>query len=317
MPRTHGLTTLAILHHVTAALALLAMAGKAANPSADNGDSILVMQICAFAFFSVIVRRAWANIDGGSAGQSPGKAQGFLFIPFFNFYWIFPALVSLATQTNAKAASGNVPAAGLTRGFGLVIAILFCVTSLTDLHASLTWLHLLVFATYLGFTVTYIWQIRRSAAAFDATSAPALLEPSKMPSVGIAGVIYGSGIAALLLFALVQVALLSQAAITSRLEAKGYSVRVIEHDGFQGFVGRAVLKEAGVIEIRELKVYRQGNKVGGVYVATGNLVSNAEQIIAMKMSTRAARSGNNIFFKAYTSDPDKEDIDVQAWLNSF
>ena len=317
MPRTHGLTTLAILHHVTAALALLAMAGKAANPSADNGDSILVMQICAFAFFSVIVRRAWANIDGGSAGQSPGKAQGFLFIPFFNFYWIFPALVSLATQTNAKAASGNVPAAGLTRGFGLVIAILFCVTSLTDLHASLAWLHLLVFATYLGFTVTYIWQIRRSAAAFDATSAPALLEPSKMPSVGIAGVIYGSGIAALLLFALVQVALLSQAAITSRLEAKGYSVRVIEHDGFQGFVGRAVLKEAGVIEIRELKVYRQGNKVGGVYVATGNLVSNAEQIIAMKMSTRAARSGNNIFFKAYTSDPDKEDIDVQAWLNSF
>ena len=317
MPRTHGLTTLAILHHVTAALALLAMAGKAANPSADNGDSILVMQICAFAFFSVIVRRAWANIDGGSAGQSPAKSQGFLFIPFFNFYWVFPALVSLATQTNAKAASGNVPAAGLTRGFGLVIAILFCVTSLTDLHASLAWLHLLVFATYLGFTVTYIWQIRRSAAAFDATSPPALREPTKLPTVGIAGIIYGSGIAALLLFALVQVALLSQAAITSRLEAKGYSVRVIEHDGFQGFVGRAVLKEAGVIEIRELKVYRQGNKVGGVYVATGNLVSNAEQIIAMKMSTRAARSGNNIFFKAYTSDPDKEDIDVQAWLNSF
>ena len=317
MPRTHGLTALAILHHVTAALALLAMADHAANPSPDSAYFIFVLQVCAFAFFSVIVRRAWANIDGGSAGQSPAKSQGFLFIPFFNFYWIFPALVSLATQTNAKAASGNVPAAGLTRGFGLVIAILFCVTSLTNLHASLAWLHLLVFATYLGFTVTYIWQIRRSAAAFDATSAPALREPSKLPTVGIAGIIYGSGIAALLLFALVQVALLSQAAITSRLEAKGYSVRVIEHDGFQGFVGRAVLKEAGVIEIRELKVYRQGNKVGGVYVATGNLVSNAEQIIAMKMSTRAARSGNNIFFKAYTSDPDKEDIDVQAWLNSF
>ena len=317
MPRTHGLTTLAILHHVTAALALLAMADHAANPSPDSAYFTFVLQICAFAFFSVIVRRAWANIDGGSAGQSPAKSQGFLFIPFFNFYWVFPALVSLATQTNAKAASGNVPAAGLTRGFGLVIAILFCVTSLTDLHASLAWLHLLVFATYLGFTVTYIWQIRRSAAAFDATSPPALREPTKLPTVGIAGIIYGSGIAALLLFALVQVALLSQAAITSRLEAKGYSVRVIEHDGFQGFVGRAVLKEAGVIEIRELKVYRQGNKVGGVYVATGNLVSNAEQIIAMKMSTRAARSGNNIFFKAYTSDPDKEDIDVQAWLNSF
>lgn len=317
MSRTHGLTTLAILHHVTAALALLAMAGKAANPFADNGDFILVMGICAFAFFSVIVRRGWANIDGGSANLSPAKAQWFLFIPFFNFYWVFPALVSLATQTNAKAAAGNLPAGGLTRGFGLVIAILFCVTSLTDLHPSLAWLHLLVYAVYLGFTATYIWQIRRAAAAFDTTSAPPLREPSKMPSVGVAGIIYGSGIAVLLLIALGKFALLSQAGITSRLEAKGYSVRVVEHDGFQGFVGRAVLKEAGVIEIRELRVYSRGNKVGGVYLATGNLVGNAEEIIAMKMSTRAARSGNTILFKAYTNDPDKEDIDVQSWVNSF
>ena len=319
MPRTHGLTTLAILHHVTAALALLAMAGKAANPSADNGDSILVMQICAFAFFSVIVRRAWANIDGGSAGQSPGKAQGFLFIPFFNFYWVFPALVSLATQTNAKAASGNVPAAGLTRGFGLVIAILFCVTSLTDLHASLAWLHLLVYATYLGFTVTYIWQIRRSAAAFDATSPPALREPTKLPTVGIAGIIYGSGTVALLLFALVHAVTYDLGTIQSRLQAKGYTTRVFDRDRIEGRAGNAVdvLKGTGVTELNELRVYNGDNRIAGVYVASGNLTSNAEQIIASKLSTRVLRSGHNVYFKAYIREPEQTDVDIHAWLAAF
>ena len=319
MPRTHGLTALAILHHVTAALALLAMAGKAANPSADSAYFIFVLQVCAFAFFSVIVRRAWANIDGGSAGQSPGKAQGFLFIPFFNFYWIFPALVSLATQTNAKAASGNVPAAGLTRGFGLVIAILFCVTSLTDLHASLAWLHLLVYATYLGFTVTYIWQIRRSAAAFDATSPPALREPTKLPTVGIAGIIYGSGIAALLLFAVFNAISLSPEVLQARLQSKGYSTRISERDGIQGWFGkgRDVLKSAGVTDIQELRVYRGDERIAGVYLATGNLTSDAEQIIAAKLSTRVQRSGNTIYFKAYIREPEQDNVDIHAWLAAF
>jgi hypothetical protein len=101
--------------------------------SNPNIKLIGVLQLCAFGFFSVIVRRAWASIDGGAQGLSPGKAQGFLWIPFFNFYWVFPALVSLATQTNAKADAEQNPAGRITRGFGLVIAILFSVTTLADL----------------------------------------------------------------------------------------------------------------------------------------------------------------------------------------
>jgi len=181
MPRTQGLIALAVLHHVTAALTLLAMIDLAQHPESTGSIIVFVMQVATFAFFSVIVRRAWASIDGGAQGLSPAKAQGFLFIPFFNFYWIFPALVSLATQTNAKADAEKVSGAKLTRGFGLVIAILFCVTSLTNLHTSLDWLNFIVYATYLGFVTTYIWQIRRSAAAFDVSSAPVLREPAKMP----------------------------------------------------------------------------------------------------------------------------------------
>jgi hypothetical protein len=319
MPRTQGLTALAVLHHVTAALALLAMAGQAANPAADNGDFIFAMQIAAFAFFSVIVRRGWASIDGGAQGLSPAKAQGFLFIPFFNFYWIFPALVSLATQTNAKADAEKVPGATLTRGFGLVIAILFCVTSLTGLHPSLAWLNFIVYATYLGFATTYIWQIRRSAAAFDVRSAPALREPAKMPTVGIAGIIYGSGIAALLLFAVFNTISLSPEALQARLQSRGYSTKITAREGIQGWFGkgREVLKAAGVTDIQELRVYRGDDRIAGVYLATGNLTSDAEQIIAAKLSTRVQRSGNTIYFKAYIREPEQDNLDIQTWLAAF
>ena len=149
MKRTHGLVSLAVLHHVTVGLALLAMLAGLLN-SNPNTKLIGVLQLCAFGFFSAIVRRAWASIDGGAESLSPAKAQGFLWIPFFNFYWVFPALVSLATQTNAKADAEQNPAGRMTRGFGLVIAILFSVTTLTDLlsqqHSFFAWLDFITYA---------------------------------------------------------------------------------------------------------------------------------------------------------------------------
>ena len=65
MKRTHGLVSLAVLHHVTVGLALLAMLAGLLN-SNPNTKLIGVLQLCAFGFFSVIVRRAWASIDGGA-----------------------------------------------------------------------------------------------------------------------------------------------------------------------------------------------------------------------------------------------------------
>jgi hypothetical protein len=320
MKRTHGLVSLAILHHVTVGIALLAMLGGLFN-SDPSSNFIGVLQLCAFGFFSVIVRRAWASIDGGSEGLSPGKAQGFLWIPFFNFYWVFPALVSLATQTNAKADAGGNPDGRITRGFGLVIAILFSVTTLTELLVSrqpiLAWVHFLTYATYVGFTVTYIWQIRRSAEAFDTHSAPALREPTKMPTVGIAGIIYGSGLVGLLLLNLNLNFWVTPEVIDQRLKSKGYTTRVTDRTGLSGFIDRAVLKEAGIIEINEIRVYRGDERVAGVFVATGNLSANSEQLVAARLATRTLRNGDKIFFKAYIREPEQENMDINAWLNSF
>ncbi len=320
MKRTQGLVPLAILHHATIGISLLALLANLLNPD-SNSKLASVLQLCAFGFFSAIVRRAWASIDGGAEGMSPGKAQGLLWIPFFNFYWVFPALVSLATQTNAKADAENISASRITRGFGLVIAILFSVTTLTSLApvgpTLSAWLHFLTYATYVGFTVTYIWQIRRSAEAFDAHSAPALREPTKMPTVGIAGIIYGSGLVALLILNLNLNLFVTQESIEQHLRTKGYTTRISDRGGFSGFVDRAVLKEAGVIEIKEIRVYRGDQRVAGVFVATGNLSGNSEQIIAGRLSTRTLRNGDKIFFKAYIREPEQENLDINAWLNSF
>jgi hypothetical protein len=40
----------------------------------------------------VLLHKAWASIQDGQTSVSPGKAVGFLFIPFYNFYWIFRAV---------------------------------------------------------------------------------------------------------------------------------------------------------------------------------------------------------------------------------
>ena len=320
MKRTHALVPLAVLHHVTAGLALLAMLINVLNPGAIS-NFIGVSQLCAFGFFSVIVRRGWAGIDGGADRLSPAKAQGFLWIPLYNFYWVFPALVSLASQTNAKADAEQIPAGRITRGFGLVIAVLFSVTTLTglvgDRHPLLAWAHFITYATYIGFTVTYIWQIRRSAAAFDAGSPPSLHEPTKMPTVGIAGIIYGSGLVALLILNLNLNFWVTPEVIDQRLKSKGYTTRVSDRVGLVGFIDKAVLKEAGIIEINEIRVYRGDERVAGVFFATGNLSANSEQLVAGRLGTRTLRNGDKIFFKAYIRNPEQENMDINAWLNAF
>jgi hypothetical protein len=319
MRRTHGLITLAILHHVTVGLALLLMLSQCLNPGADT-TLTRVLQLSAFGFLSLIVRRGWANIDGGAENLSPGKAQGFLWIPFFNFYWVFPAFVSLATQTNAKAAAENIPQGRITRGFGLVIAILFSVTTLTDLlsarHPLLGWVNFLAYATYVGFAVTYVWQLRRSAEAFDERSAPAVREPAKMPTVGVAGIIYGCACAILVCLALVENLSMSPEVIEQRLKAKGYAVTISDarlelgdHEKMKGVIS--------FDDIKVLSVSKAGQVVGYLFCATVR-DSNAAELVAQRFKTKALRAGNKVLFQAVLEGlPARSDMDIKEWLASF
>jgi hypothetical protein len=52
----------------------------------------------------IALHRAWACLQpGGMARSTPGKAVGFLFIPFFNIYWLFQAYLGLAKDWNRTA----------------------------------------------------------------------------------------------------------------------------------------------------------------------------------------------------------------------
>ncbi|HEU5059009.1 MAG TPA: hypothetical protein VFU21_20895 [Kofleriaceae bacterium] len=68
----------------------------------------LPLLIGAIAFW-VLIYKAWSAIQDGQARTTPGKAVGFLFIPFFNIYWLFVAIGSWGKQFNAFGARHGVP----------------------------------------------------------------------------------------------------------------------------------------------------------------------------------------------------------------
>ena len=59
--------------------------------------------ITGLVIFLIMLYRMWNQIQDGEVEVSPGKAVGFLFIPFFNLYWAFIAIRGLALEMNDYA----------------------------------------------------------------------------------------------------------------------------------------------------------------------------------------------------------------------
>ena len=74
--------------------------------------------------FCVFVYRMWQAIQDGNPRTTPGKAVGFLFIPFFNLYWIFQALWGYAKDFNAYVAERRIPARRMPEKMARDICIL-------------------------------------------------------------------------------------------------------------------------------------------------------------------------------------------------
>jgi len=93
----------------------------------------------------ILLYRFWGVIQDGRARTSPGKAVGFCFIPFFNFYWIYVAIVGLAKDMNVYCDERRL--AGPRAGEGLALA--WYILSLTSI---IPYLGLLI-----SIAVTIIW----------------------------------------------------------------------------------------------------------------------------------------------------------------
>jgi hypothetical protein len=57
----------------------------------------------------MLIYKAWAAIQDGCARTSPGAAVGFMFIPFFNIYWLFVAIGGWGKEFNAFAERQGIP----------------------------------------------------------------------------------------------------------------------------------------------------------------------------------------------------------------
>ena len=95
-------------------------------------------------FQSLILHRGWSSVQDGAAQTTPGKAVGYCFIPFFNFYWNFIAHVGLMKEFNRLADTRGRPEQKVTEGFSLTYCILIATICLANL------------ATPFG--VVFIWQ---------------------------------------------------------------------------------------------------------------------------------------------------------------
>lgn len=82
--------------------------------------------IASIVLFYILLYRNWQLIQDGYARTTPGRAVGFLFIPFFNFYWIFEAFPGLVKDTNAYIQRHGLPIRQQDAG----LATAFCILSL-------------------------------------------------------------------------------------------------------------------------------------------------------------------------------------------
>ena len=81
-------------------------------------------------FFYVLLYRCWSAIQHFQVRTTPGKAVGFCFIPFFNFYWNFVAYSGLVQDFNRVAEAEGRRDLRISEGVGIVPPILICVNAL-------------------------------------------------------------------------------------------------------------------------------------------------------------------------------------------
>lgn len=84
----------------------------------------MALTIVAAIFGYVLLYKAWQAIQDGQPRTTPGKAVGFLFIPFFNFYWMFVAYWGWAKDYNAYISTKGFNLTKMPEGLFLAFPII-------------------------------------------------------------------------------------------------------------------------------------------------------------------------------------------------
>ena len=97
-----------------------------------HSDILIILSYVLMLFVAGVMMtlfyKMWASIQDGYARTSPGKAIGFLFIPFFNIYWAFQAICFFSKDYNSFVDRHSVDAPRLPEGLFLAFTILIFTT---------------------------------------------------------------------------------------------------------------------------------------------------------------------------------------------
>jgi hypothetical protein len=109
-------------------LGLLLAGAGAFNIDEDLGPVVLILGLAlvvyAVVIQCVVLHRMWGAIQGGASRTTPGKAVGFLFIPFFNCYWIFQALWGWAVDFNRAVQERGLRSPRAPEGLAMTVCVL-------------------------------------------------------------------------------------------------------------------------------------------------------------------------------------------------
>jgi hypothetical protein len=106
----------------------------------------------------VLIYRGWASIQKLTARITPGAAIGFYFIPLFNIYWGYPAVVGLAEDLNDSMDQLREPGPRVSRSLAIWSFVLY-------LSMFVPYLNLL---TVLPTLVVYACVLKQISEATDA-----------------------------------------------------------------------------------------------------------------------------------------------------
>ena len=82
-------------------------------------------------FYFLLLAKMWGAIQDGETEISVGKAIGFLFIPFFNIFWVFKIWGGFPSEYNAYAARNSLNVPELSSGIFIAVPIVLILTAFT------------------------------------------------------------------------------------------------------------------------------------------------------------------------------------------
>ncbi|MBN2430744.1 MAG: hypothetical protein JXQ27_04680 [Acidobacteria bacterium] len=85
---------------------------------------MLLVTMVAVVLVPILFYKIWDNLPSDQRRMSPGQAVGFLFIPFFNVYWIFQVLAGFARDYNRLLQRLDLERPRLSAGWMITYCIL-------------------------------------------------------------------------------------------------------------------------------------------------------------------------------------------------